>query len=65
MAKQLILWKRDYTHWPTEPAEQAAILGKMMEMTKQPLENGDITEWGYMPAAGRDTLWPRVQRPTP
>jgi hypothetical protein len=31
---------------PTDPKERAAVLGKMMEMTKQALDSGQIKDWG-------------------
>ena len=46
MSKLLILWEMEASKMPTDPNEQAALLGKEMEMTKQALERGDITDWG-------------------
>jgi hypothetical protein len=46
MAKFLILWETEFGRLSTDPNEQAAVLGKMMEMTKQAMDKGDITDWG-------------------
>ena len=35
MTKYLILWETDNSKMPTDPAEQAALIGKQMEMTKK------------------------------
>jgi hypothetical protein len=46
MAKYLILWEGVPENMPTDPGQRATLLGKMMEMTKKSLDDGDITEWG-------------------
>jgi hypothetical protein len=46
MSKYLILWESVPGAMPTDPAQRAALIGKMVEMTKTSLNDGDITEWG-------------------
>lgn len=52
MAKYLILWETDNSKMPTNPSEQAALIGKQMEMTKKALDDGKITDWGIFAGAG-------------
>jgi len=46
MAKYLILWESVPGYIPADPAQRGMLLGKMMEMTKKALDDGDITDWG-------------------
>jgi hypothetical protein len=46
MSKFLILWESVPGTMPTDPKERAAVLGKMMEMTKKALDDRQITDWG-------------------
>ena len=46
MAKYLITWKSDMSRIPTDPKERAAMRMKMLEMTKQNLKEGKISDWG-------------------
>lgn len=46
MSKFLILWENVPGTMPTDPKERAAVLGKMMEMTKSALDKRQITDWG-------------------
>jgi hypothetical protein len=52
MSKFLFLWEGVPGTMPVDPKERAAVLGKMMEMTKQALDKGDIKDWGLF--AGGD-----------
>lgn len=52
MAKYLILWETEWSKWPTDPKEQAALMGKQMELTKQGLDEGRVTDWGIYAGAG-------------
>ena len=36
----------DNSRMPTDPKEQAALLGRLLEMTKKMLDEGQLTEWG-------------------
>jgi hypothetical protein len=46
MSKFLFMWESNTNLMPVDPAERAALLGKMMEMTKKALDEGQITDWG-------------------
>jgi len=46
MAKYLITWESDMSRVPTDPKERAAMRMKMLEMTKQNLKEGKISDWG-------------------
>ena len=46
MAKYLITWESDMSRVPADPKERAAMRMKMLEMTKQNLKEGKITDWG-------------------
>jgi len=52
MSKYLILWESDMSRMPTAPNEQAALVGKQMEMTKKALDEGQITDWGIFAGSG-------------
>jgi len=52
MAKYLILWEEDTSKYPTDPSEQAAMIGKHMAMTKKALDEGQITDWGLFAGGG-------------
>lgn len=47
------MWEADMSKFPSEPKEIAALLGKMIEMTKQSLKEGKVTEWGIFPGGGK------------
>jgi hypothetical protein len=49
MSKFLILWENVPGTMPADPKQAAAVLGKMMEMTKQALDKGEIKDWGMFP----------------
>jgi len=46
MAKYLITWESDMSKVPTDPKERVAMRMKMLEMTKQNLKEGKISDWG-------------------
>ena len=46
MAKYLITWESNMSMMPTDPKEQAAMRMKLLEMTKQNLKEGKISDWG-------------------
>ena len=48
MAKYLITWESDMSRVPTDPKERAVMRMKMLEMTKQNLKEGKITDWGIV-----------------
>ena len=52
MAKYLILWESDMSRMPTDPNEQAALMGKHMELTKKAFDEGKITDWGLYAGGG-------------
>ncbi|HEY97984.1 MAG TPA: hypothetical protein G4O16_07380 [Dehalococcoidia bacterium] len=52
MAKYLILWEEDMSKMPVDPNEQAALTQKHMELTKQALDAGQITDWGIFAGGG-------------
>ena len=52
MSKTLSLWEVDNSKWPTDPNEQAALIGKQIEMTKKMLAEGKITDWGIFAGGG-------------
>jgi hypothetical protein len=52
MAKYLILIKFNETLWPKDPKESAALLGKMMAITKQDLKSGQLKDYGYYLGGG-------------
>lgn len=46
MSKYLITWESDESLWPTDPKEQAALVGKLAEMVKQSIKEGKTLDWG-------------------
>lgn len=46
MAKSLILWEMNTNVIPTDPAEQAAVLGRLAQITKKALDEGRVKDWG-------------------
>ena len=52
MAKYLIMWESDMSRTPTDPNEQAALMGKQMELTKRAMDEGQITDWGLFAGGG-------------
>jgi len=46
MAKYLITWESDMSRVPADPKERAGMRMKMLEMTKQNLKEGKLTDWG-------------------
>ncbi|OGO07535.1 MAG: hypothetical protein A2Y92_05640 [Chloroflexi bacterium RBG_13_57_8] len=52
MSKFLILWEGVPGTAPADPKERAAMLGKLLEMTKQALEKGQIKDWGLFAGGG-------------
>jgi hypothetical protein len=52
MAKVLILWEMNINSLPTDPAEQAAIYGRLAAITKQALDSGKVKDWGIFAGGG-------------
>jgi hypothetical protein len=52
MSKFLTLWESDSSKMPTDPNERAALFGKLMEMTKKMLAEGEVTDWGMFAGGG-------------
>ena len=52
MSKFLFLWESVPGYTPADPNERAALLGKLMEMTKKALDEGQITDWGLFAGGG-------------
>ena len=52
MPKVLNLWEMDNSRMPTDPTERAALIGKLMEMTKKMLDEGKIQDWGVFAGGG-------------
>jgi hypothetical protein len=46
MSKFLILWESVPGYMPADPKQRGELMGKMMEMTKQALDKGEIKDWG-------------------
>ena len=51
MAKYLILWEMANDRLPAEQKEAMALVMKQIEMTKQGLATGQLTDWGIFPGA--------------
>ena len=49
MGRYLITWEVDMSRVPTDPKERAAMRTKLLEMTKQALQQGTISDWGTFP----------------
>ena len=49
MAKYLALWEMNLNAMPANPAERAAAIARMSEMTKKALDEGRIKDWGIFP----------------
>lgn len=52
MSKFINLWEVDSSKMPTDPNERAALMGKLIEMTKKMLDEGQITDWGIFAGGG-------------
>ena len=52
MAKYINLWEMDSSKMPADPKERAALMGKLGEMTKKMLDEGQITDWGLFAGGG-------------
>jgi hypothetical protein len=52
MTKYLILMKFNETLWPKDAKESAALLKKMLELTKQDLKSGQLKDYGYFLGSG-------------
>jgi hypothetical protein len=52
MSKFLNLWEVDSSKMPTDPNERAALVGKLIEMTKKMLDEGQVTDWGIFAGGG-------------
>ena len=46
MPKYVTLWEMDTSKLPTDPNERAAVMTKLIEMTKQWLKENPGSEWG-------------------
>ncbi len=51
MAKYLNLWEINIAAMPIDPAQRAAILGKLTEMTKKFVAGGKGRDWGIFPGS--------------
>ncbi len=49
MSKVLILWESNLNILPIDPAEQAAIFGRLAGITKKALDSGKVKDWGIFP----------------
>lgn len=52
MAKYLMLWSLDKALIPADPKERSGGWGLLMEMIKQDMAKGLITDWGVFPSEG-------------
>jgi hypothetical protein len=52
MAKVLILWEMNPATIPEDPAKQAALYGRLGEMTKKALDSGKVKDWGIFAGGG-------------
>ena len=52
MPKFINLWELDNSKMPTDPNEREALIGKLREMTKKMLDEGQITDWGIFAGGG-------------
>ncbi len=52
MSKFLTLWESDSSKLPTDPNERVALFGKLTEMTKKMLDEGQISDWGMFAGGG-------------
>jgi len=52
MSRILNLWEMDYSRMPVDQNERMAIIGKQIEMTKQMLDEGRISDWGLFAGGG-------------
>ena len=46
MAKYLVTWESDRSRWPADPKERGALSAKFLEITKQDMKDGKISDWG-------------------
>jgi len=46
MAKVLILWEMNTSAIPSDPAQQAAIYGRLGAITQKALDSGKVKDWG-------------------
>ena len=46
MAKYLVIWELEMSRIPTDPKEQGAALGAMLDEDRQSLKDGIIKDWG-------------------
>ncbi len=46
MAKVLILWEMNMNAIPADPAQQAAIYGRLGAITQKALNSGEVKDWG-------------------
>jgi len=52
MPKFLIIWETDRSSWPTDLKERIALRAKSVEMTKQDMKEGKISDWGVFVGGG-------------
>ncbi len=46
MGKHLLLWEIDQTQVPADPKERAAAWGAMLDLIKQDINKGTVSDWG-------------------
>lgn len=52
LSKYLVIWERDRSSWPIEHEERIALRVKMVEMTKQDIKEGRVSDWGVFVGGG-------------
>ena len=52
MSKFLNLWEVDSSKMPMDLNERAAVMGKLLEMTKKMLDEGQVNDWGIFAGGG-------------
>ena len=53
MPKYFMTWEVDSTRAPTDPKERGAMWAGMLDMIKQDMKEGKISDWGSFPGESR------------
>ncbi len=53
MPKYLVLWEVDPSRTPANPKERGAAWTAMLNMIKQDMKDGKVTDWGVCPGEAR------------
>ena len=53
MPKYFMTWEVDPTRAPTDPKERGAMWAGMLELIKQDMKEGKVSEWGSFVGEGR------------